>query len=212
MKKIITFLLFISLCMGMIGCSSKKEVTLGSLDGEKYTNDYFGIEITVPEEWTKLDAQQQQELMNLGQEAIAGDDEKLNKQLDLAEEKVLNFMIAFKYPLDEVHTVNPSIACNAEKLSFLQGIKNGEEYLEMSKELLAKAQIPYEFDEDIYTENLGGQQFSVLKVNIDAGAIKLYQKYYTKIIDGYAFNIIVTYSDEEEKEEVEEMLNSVKFN
>ena len=187
MKKMIIGVLLLSLCLGLIACTNTKDVSLGSLDGERYTNDYFGIEITVPEDWTKLNSEQQEQLANLGKKTIAGDDEKLSEQLDLAEEKVLNFITAIKYPLDKVHTINPNVLCNAEKLSFLQGIKNEEQYLEMSKNLLSKAQIPYEFNDDIYNEDLGGQKFTVLKVSIFSGEIKAYQKEVEKIIKSVKF-------------------------
>lgn len=210
MKRTVIIVLLLSLFTMMTGCSDTKEVSLGSFEGDRYTNDYFGVEITIPEEWTKLDAEGQQIITNAGKEAFV-DDEELSKQLDLAEEKVLNFLMAFKYPLEEVHNVNPGVICNAEKLSFLEGVNSGEEYLELSKNLLTRTQIPYEFDKDIYSVELDGHEFYVLESSVSIGEMKIYQKYYSKLINGYAFNIIVTYSEEEGKGEIEEIVKTVKF-
>ena len=109
------------------GCSQKnnssngkddanaKKITMGTQEGTKYTNDYFGIELNVPESWHIATEEEKTALMQAGQEAIAENNEDLAKQIDLSKEKTLNLMFAFRYPLTH-QGVNPSVLCTAENL------------------------------------------------------------------------------------------------
>ena len=72
---------------------------MGTQEGTKYTNDYFGLELGIPEDWHIATEEEKAALMQAGQEAIAENNEDLAKQIDLSKEKTLNLMFAFRYPL-----------------------------------------------------------------------------------------------------------------
>jgi hypothetical protein len=50
-----------------------------------------------------------------------------------------------------------------------------------------------------------------MEATIDAGEIKLTQKYYTAIFDGYALVFINTFSNEEEASEIKGFMDTVTF-
>ena len=168
--------------------------------------------MNIPEGWEIQSDEFVKEMMEIGKETLAGDDEAKKAALNLAEQNVLSFFMTLKYPNDGTQPINPNVVCNAEKLSVLSNVKNETEYLESTKKQLENVvEIPYEFNKDIYTENLGGQDFYVLESTINIGEYSITQKYYTKIINKYAFNILVLYTEDEGKEEINQMLQSVKF-
>lgn len=211
--KIITTVLIVLSIMLMAGCQKKgdKELSLGKIDGNKYTNEYFGFTAELPQDWNVADQETMKQMMDKGQEVVAKDNEKLQKKLDLAEIKLLNLFMATKNPLD-FQGINPNILSNAEKLSTLQGIKDGKEYLEASKKLLeGNKQIPFKFDKEIYTETISGKDFAVLEATLESGDIKITQKYYSLIIDKYALNFICFYSDSDGLDDINNFIGSIKF-
>ncbi|AOT69296.1 hypothetical protein [Geosporobacter ferrireducens] len=205
---VIVVLSFLTACGG---ASPTAKVDLGVMDKGTYKNDYFGLEMQVSEAWSIQDAEAMNEIMEIGKEIAAGDDEKKKKQLDLGDEKTLNFVMAFKYPPEQQQPINPSIICNAEKLSFLQGVKTGEDYLESAKNMMTESQMPYKFDKEIYTEKIGGKDFDIMEAVVEIGDMKIMQKYHTSIMKDYALNFIVTYFDDESKAEIDTILDSIRF-
>ncbi|MNP87212.1 hypothetical protein D3C76_1879550 [compost metagenome] len=51
----------------------------------------------------------------------------------------------------------------------------------------------------------------LMKASINTGTAVVTQDYYSTIIDGYAFNLILTYVDDESKAETDKILESVSF-
>ncbi len=191
-------------------CGGKdKEVSLGTTASGSYTNDYFGVSLSFPKEWKFEDAVGMNDLMEAGKEVVTGDDEKKKAQMELGQAKTLNLLMASKFPLGGTEA-GPSILIISEKVSLLQGVKSGEDYLESSKKLMTETEIPYEF-KDITTAKIGGKDMHTMQTTINAGEIVLTQNYYSTIIDGYAFNIILTSVDDASKAETDKILKSITF-
>ncbi|OKP92094.1 hypothetical protein A3844_01350 [Paenibacillus helianthi] len=212
MKKKVGLLSMVMVLMLMVvtACGGKdKEVSLGVTESGTYTNDYFGLSLNFPKEWVFQNADQMMKLMEAGQQVVAGGNEAKNKMLDLAKTKTLNLLMASEFPLDSGKS-GPSAIAVAEKVSMLQGIKTGKDYLESSKKLMKDSKLPYEF-EDIKTVKVGGKDMDLMKASINTGAAVVTQEYYSTIIDGYAFNLILSYVDEKSKAETDKILESVSF-
>ena len=107
--------------------------------------------------------------------------------------------------------VGPSAMAIAEKVSLLQGIRTGKDYLEATKKFMVDSQFPYEY-KDIATETIGGKEMDVMQITMDAGdGTTITQDYYSTIIEGYAFNFIFTYLDDASKAEIDNIKKSVQF-
>lgn len=209
-KSVIMTIFAMVLLMLVTACggSSAKKIDLGSMDNGTYKNDYFGITLKLPEKWQVQDTAVMNQVAQAGKDAIAGNDQKKKAQLDLAEQQVLHLFMVSKLPMSE--PVNSSVISTAEKLNKLQGVKTGKDYLEASIKLLKDTKLPYEFGQ-ITDTKLGGKEFSLLEAKLKTNAATLTQRYYAAIINGYAFNIVVTFTDEESKAEIEKVIASVKF-
>ncbi|WP_434749933.1 hypothetical protein [Paenibacillus amylolyticus] len=150
------------------------------------------------------------QLTSASSAAIAGDDEKKKKQIELSQTKTLNLLMASQYPLDGGQ-VGPSAMAIAEKVSLLQGILTGEDYLKATKKFMEDSNFPYEY-KDFTTETIGGKQMDLMQITMDAGnGNTITQEYYSTIIEGYAFNFIFTYVDEQTKAEIDNIKKSVQF-
>ncbi|WP_440111543.1 hypothetical protein [Paenibacillus sp. QZ-Y1] len=189
---------------------NSKEVELGMTEKGSYTNDYFGVSLKFPEAWEFQDAAGMNELTSASSEAIAGDDEKKKKQIELSQTKTLNLLMASKYPLDG-GKVGPSAMAIAEKVSLLQGIRTGKDYLEATKKFMVDSKFPYKYKE-FTTETIGGKEMDLMQITMDPGdGSTITQDYYSTIIEGYAFNFIFTYVDDTSKSEIENIKKSVQF-
>jgi hypothetical protein len=210
-KKISLLSIAVLLMLTLVtACGGKdKEVSLGVTESGSYKNEFFGLSLTFPKEWVFEDADQMLKLMEAGQEVVAGNDKAKKKMLDLAQTKTLNLLMASQFPLDSGKS-GPSAIAVAEKISMLQGIKDGKDYLESSKKQMVATKLPYEFEE-VKSVKVGGKDMDVMKVSINTGAAVVNQEYYSKIIEGYAFNLILTYVDDASKAETDKILESISF-
>ncbi|MOA09005.1 hypothetical protein D3C78_1288110 [compost metagenome] len=206
---LLTVILVLTMALVTACGDAKKEIGLGTTANGSYTNDYFGVTLSFPSEWTFQDEESREKLMEASAEIIAGDDESKKKQLDLASMKTLNLLVASQYPLDSGQ-LGPSVVIVAEKVSLLQGVKNGKDYLEASKKFMIESQLPYDY-KDITTTKVGGKDMDMMQVTIENGDMVITQDYYSSIIDGYAFNIIITYADDAMKAETDKIVQSVSF-
>ncbi|PWW43353.1 MULTISPECIES: hypothetical protein [Paenibacillus] len=189
---------------------NSKDVELGTTEKGSYNNDYFGVSLKFPEAWEFQDAEGMNELTNASSEVIAGDDETKKKQIELSQAKTLNLLMASQYPLDGGQ-VGPSAMAIAEKVSLLQGIRTGKDYLKATKKFMMDSQFPYEYKE-FTTETIGGKEMDLMQITMDAGnGSTITQDYYSTIIEGYAFNFIFTYLDDTTKAEIDNIKKSVQF-
>ncbi|WP_235533056.1 hypothetical protein [Paenibacillus sp. Leaf72] len=188
---------------------STKDVDLGTTAKGTYSNEYFGVSLNFPEEWEYQDSETMNQLTSEVGEAIVGNDDKKKKQLDYAQTKTLNLLMASQYPIGGEQT-GASVMAIAEKLSMLQGIKTGKDYLEASKKFMVESQLPYEY-KDIVSTKVGGKDFDMMEVTINAGEVTVTQHYYSAILEGYAFNLITTYLDDETKKTTDDVISSVTF-
>ncbi len=208
-KLSLIFSVIVAVSLLLTACGFSSRITLGVMENGVYKNNYFGLSVQLPKEWSIQDIESMNQLAETENTSAGGEGE--TKKPDLSQAETLNFIMASKYPQNQQEAVNPSFICNSENLSFLQNVKTGKDYLESAKNLLIDSQLPYIFEKDIYTEKLGEKDFNVMEAFIQSGSTKVTQRYYSAIIKDYALNFIVTYFDDASKAEVDSILKTVSF-
>ena len=215
MKKLLIVLLTLCIlltvgCTQIIEASTNKVISMGEMNDHTYTNDYFGLEFSLPQSWTILTEDEIEIITQAGAELVADGNEELEEELELSEVKTLNLVYSYKHDLSYAEAFNPSISCIAENLG-LAGvvIRSGEDYLDQVVALFEEAGMPVTVN-DIAKEKLDSVEFDVLNVTIDYG-IAVYQKYYSTVMDGYALNFIISYTSEDELAEFDSILETVTF-
>ncbi|HEY9060067.1 MAG TPA: hypothetical protein VIO64_06130 [Pseudobacteroides sp.] len=193
--------------------STGKKLDLGKNEGDTYKNEFFGLSMKLPKDWKVSSDEEKQKVLNAGKEAIAGDDKSKQTQLDLADLKSVYLLMVSKIGMTNQSYDNGNLMIMAEKLSLLQGVNKGSQYLEYVKKGLKElnGQMPYKLDKDVYEEKIGGKVFSVLETVIESPDIKLTQKYYACVLKGYALVFITTSTNNENDKIIKGMLDSVKF-
>lgn len=207
------FILPIALIMVFAGCSQQvpDEIDFGTIKNSVYQNEYFGLSVPLPPEWSVQDQEARRKLQEAGGKMLAGDDKNLKAVVKASEMTTVSLLTVFKHQLDKPVPFNPNIICVAERIDHIPEIQKGADYLFQSKKLLETGQIKVSFPKEISTESFGGREFAVMHVEIPMPGMTVNQKYYAAIMKGYALTFIVSFSTDEEESSLHSILKKVTF-
>jgi hypothetical protein len=182
----------------------------GTVVGSTYTNEYFGLQLTIPEGWRIADKASAQKIDQLGADLVAGDSAEKRAQLREAASKNINMLTMGK--LIAVGGVSESalLIVGAEAVPAWL-VKTPQEYVGQARRLLQSSAMPVKVEEGTRSETIGGVEFIVLDVSSEQPSGLVKQHYYTTLKKGYALFIISTYASNQSSEAIEEVLKSVKF-
>jgi len=205
--------LFITTMMFSMGCgqNTEDEIDFGTFKDSIYQNEYFGLVVDLPRNWSVQNQEAQQRLMEMGGKMVAGDDKNLKAVFKAAEMTSVNLFAAFKLPVGSPVSSNPNIMCVAERVSHMPGIKKGTDYLFHSKRILESGQMQVTFPKEMSTEFIGGQEFGVMHAEMSYPGITIRQKFYAAIMKGYALAFIVSFTTDEEESILQDILKTVVF-
>jgi len=214
--KLIKLAAIVMLTAGFIfssGCQEKasEEVDRGSFSGSVYRNDYFGMTITIPSDWSIQDSKSMQAVMDLGKKVIDKDDKNLKAVMEASKFQTVNLFAVFQHPLGSPVPFNPNLICMAERVRHMPGIKRGKDYHFHTRKLLGSS-LNVKFPKEIYTETFGGVEFDVLYSETNFGTILAKQKQYAAIIKGYALIIVTTFADDDQDAALNKILKTLDFN
>lgn len=210
MKKLTT-LLVVLLLLTLTACTSKPDLTLGEYEDNTYSNSYFGMSFVVPDDYTIIPREVLDELLGVTTEYLEEETDVSKIALKLSEQQTLYYTMVSQYPTDYVDGYNPNIIVQSENLNIIGKalVKNGEDYIEITKEHLKDMGIPIEFG-DIETTMLDSQEFYIMTTISDYG-VDVYQDYYVAIINDQALTFVATYFDDESKDAMTVVMDSIKF-
>jgi hypothetical protein len=211
--KSVYFVLLIACTVSLAGCEKKAsdEIGFGTFHDSVYSNKYFGLTLTLPPEWSIQNQKSQQQLMDVGEKTLAGENKNLKAVFKASQLKTVNLLAAFKHPIGTPVPFNPSIMCVAERIRHAPGIKRGKDYLFHSRKILESSQLSTSFPRDISTEELGGASFDVMYCEMELFGMTIRQKHYATVAKGYALGFIVSFTTEEEEASLQSILETVAF-
>jgi hypothetical protein len=197
----------------LLGCEKKAsdEIDFGTFNNSAYHNNFFGMSLTMPANWSIQDRSAQERLMKLGETMVAGDDKSMKTAMKASELQSVNLFAVYKYPLGSPVTNNPAVMAMAERVSQLPGIKRGKDYLFQVRQMLEASQVQVDVSNDTYTQQLGGVDFDVLDLKLHIRGMIIREKYYSTIMKGYALNFIFMFRDEQMDPAQQAVLDSVTF-
>ncbi len=205
--------LIVTVMLAISGCDKdpEKEIGYGVIRDGEYSNSYFNMAIKVPRNWAVQSNAEQKEIMNFGNELIAGDDKNLKAIMKASQKQTVNLFAFFKYEVGAPVPFNPSILALAEKVVNAPGIKRGSDYHFHVKKALESGQVKYEFPGDIFTITISGVSFDVMPAVTVMGDVKVKQEFYATRINDYILGIVLSYSTNSEKNELNGVVSSLKF-
>jgi hypothetical protein len=184
----------------------------GHVDDGNYQNDYFGFTIKLPLEWVVQTKEQTENIANTGKKLIAGDDENMNAVIKASEVNTANLLAVFQYELGSAVEYNPNIMIVVESLKNAPGIKNGSDYLFQARRIVKQGQFKYDYiSEKFDKETINESDFYKMDTQLNYMGLEIKQIYYSTVLKGFSFNVIVSYISDEQKEILLKSINSMSF-
>jgi hypothetical protein len=211
MKQIFTIITMSFLLSIWCGSTFATEIGYGEIEGGVYKNDYFNMYIEVPKGWAVQSQAALKELTDRGGELLVGDDENLKALLNASDKQTVRMFGFFKYEQGAPVDFNPSVTMAAECVSNFPGIKRGSDYLFHVKKGLQAIQLQYSFPKEMYTKDISGVSFDVMPAEISLDNSVFYQEYYSARIKDYVLTFTLTYSNELEIDELNQVVGKMKF-
>ena len=199
----------------LTGCNQQnkpKNFDYGRVENNKYVNSFFNYEITLPAKWVVQTKDQMERATKTGKDLIAGDDSKMKAVLNASEINTANLLSVNQFEQGAAVEYNPSIVIVAENIKNFPGIKIGSDYLFQVRKLLAQSQLKYDsIEKESTKEVINGTDFYKMNAEIAYMGLNIKQIYYSSIIRGFSFNIIVSYVDDQQKQDLLKSINSMVF-
>lgn len=189
----------------------QKEFDFGKTESGVYKNDFFEMEVSFDPNWVIQDRQQMNKLAEMGGELMTGDDKILKTALKASRVNTAYLLSISKYELGAAVESNPSFIVVAENTKNFPGIKSGKDYLFHSKKLLEQSQVPYYFEKDMFERTIGKSNFYIMEARFDYLNKTIIQEYSTTIINGFSLAFIVSYTTDDEKNELYEIIENIKM-
>lgn len=202
----------------LVGCNQKHKTTnidFGTFKNNRYVNTFFELELPIPEGWEVLSENQNRQLMTQSDELLADNENKeFQKNIETSKHLTVILLTASPNKLDDTSNgFNANLILLAENLSNNEQIKTANEYLLFTRRMLDGNPIPKNYPyQSLIKQNIGGKEWVSLRVDFPAQAVEYSQEYYSILKNNYALTVILTYDNEQQKEQLMSCLSSLTFN
>jgi hypothetical protein len=212
MKTLCSVLVLLVVVSSCSGPDAPADFDYGKVENNRYVNSYFDFEMSLPPDWVVQTQEEMERITSVGKDLVAGDDQRMKAIIKASEVNTANLLAVYRHEYGAAVEFNPNIMLIAENIAHAPGIKSGKEYLFQSRRLLTQSQFQYDhLDEEFEKEQIGGADFYKMNAQINYGGLSIGQTYYSTIIKGFSFNVIISYSGETEKQALVNMVNSMTF-
>jgi hypothetical protein len=209
-------IIYLFLITVLLSCSDQNKnlpdnFDFGKTENGSYKNDYFNMEVLFNPNWIVQDKQYMNNIMERGSDLVTGDNKNLKSLFKASQVNTAYLLAVFKNEVGAAVEFNPSFILVAENTKNLPGIKNGKDYLFHAEKLMKQTQMPYSSEREVFEKKIGNSLFYVLETRLDYMGEIISQEYISTVKNGFTLSFIITYSNEEEKNELYEVINNVKI-
>lgn len=188
-----------------------KNFDFGETGNGSYTNDYFDMEVSFDPNWVVQNQQEMNNLVERGSDIITGDDENLKSMLKASQVNTAYLLAVFKHEVGAAVEYNPSLMLIAENTKNFPGIRTGKDYLFHARSALEQTQMAYSFEKEVFERTIGDTPFHVMETNLDFMGKTITQEYISTVNRGFSLSFVISYTTEEEKNELHDIINKVKI-
>lgn len=184
------------------GCRQQEKFDYGVVEGGKYRNAFFGLTMDVPDAMHVMERVQMDSLA-AGMQSSTGAMISGGAQKSAEPARLLLFMSRYPFGAD-AEDFNYNIVVTCEKLPDALGVKNNEQYMQMAIRMLTAGGA--DPDMPVSSVELGGRDFMKMRKPLDDAAA---QDLYICIRSGYALTIVGTYAGDDQRREVDGIINTI---
>ena len=202
------FILGLSL-LAMLACRHSSKIPddfdYGKLENGVYSNNYFQFKLPVPESWAVQTREQVQQLQKQDGEAVNSELTSTIKAVDVQAAILLT--VLKNKPENSLNEFNPSFIILAENLGGSTVMKTAKDYLEHAKEVMKQSNLDYQFAPEYYSEKIGNRKFDAMNITLDS----VQRTYYSMLNRNFALSLIISYRDDQQKQELKNVINKIRF-
>lgn len=187
-------------------------VDLGTVEGDTYSNNYFGLSFSIPRGWFVQDMEMRKALVERGKEIVGeGATNRKMAELEASVARTVYLLNVSKYdPRAPGAGFNAQIACLAERVPTAV-VKTGADYLTLMTRTAQGTGAKLELTGPIRTEKVGAVTFAAADAKLTVGPGAAAQKYYVAIIKNHALMFAYTYVDEADAKAFDDLIKTIKF-
>lgn len=193
MNKLLKSALALALAtMLLTGCAigtPAKELTRGTVDKNVYTSEFAEITFTAPEGWEYADDESLAELMGVAADALSNSDLKANKEI--LESRSIYDAMAINPMAANVIFMYENLGSSVGSLTITE-----QNYLEIMKDNLQKANLQTYVFEDIREEKAGAHTYKAMYTQLPD--LELWQLILVRKIGKYIYSINITASSRDD--------------
>lgn len=189
--------------------TSEAQPDAGLVEGRTYSNEYFGLEVTLPDDWIIHPKATVERVKEKGKELIKPDDKKSVAAVEASINRTLHLVLATPYTPGLRPRAGVQITAEPNRHDAL---KTGADYLTQLKQMTMRIKLPMEIVEDIKPVTISGVDFYVIQLKVLEHGMELGQRVYATIRKGYALIYLTTYSNEDEQKVSDRIVNSIRLN
>lgn len=185
------------LILCLVSCTrpvgKQDSIDRGVFEGGKYSNQYFGLEVTVPPQWHVFTHQDNQDIKDSGAKYAASRVDANEHSLQRLKSKV-NMLLTISKEGPKISRIdNSSLSCFAEDVEdHRPRIVDGHAYLSTLIDLLIKTNYPIIPVSEIGKTTISGREFFFLTWQGNIGRAVISQRYYARYERRYILAFVVT--------------------
>ncbi len=183
---------------------------IGVIDGNLYTNELFKFTAEFPADWNIADREQLLEINRLGADYIK-ESSGNSAAIDMAMAQIIPLFFVSQHPLDYTSGTNANINALAQNLGVSKSlIKGPKNYLELVPQSMEAQGLDYKMGE-ITELKIGGRDFGKVDGVLTVQGMEITQTMYVTMVDDYVMTFSLTYFSDDEKTQLEDIVNTFSF-
>lgn len=181
----------------------------GTTENHTYSNSYFGLSFTYPKDWAVQSKRDIKAITEAGDKILKNETDAIKEAVKASQINIAYLFTLFRHPIKEATRYNASLNLIAENINGLPHVKRGSDYLFHSKNLLVQSRATYTFDDNLSTKTIDGHTFDVMRATARLGSFEVQQEFFCIIRYGFSLSFVLSYTNDEEKRALYQIINSI---
>ncbi|MDV6168498.1 hypothetical protein R1T16_08685 [Flavobacterium sp. DG1-102-2] len=215
MKPTLKVFLFIA-ALALTACNKTTPINeiegfdYGRVRNDKYTNTFFDIEFNIPKGWQIQDDKQKKELMKEGSDLVFNDEETKKAAIKSSDITSANLLTAISNNPGTTGFAH-NILLLAENMEQHPSVVTGDIYLQSVSKILSSGKLEIiQMDRSFPKKVLNGKDYYEMSMAAHIQGMDVHQTYLITIDKGFAVGFIYSYVNDEQKAELEKIIQSLK--
>ncbi len=182
--------------------STNEKNSIGTLTDSIYTNEYFSINLTIPNDWYVYPREYYNSFSEKGKEY-----NQTKETVEESENVLLNLLMFSDKSIADSTFARQTIILNAEKPLNKNEYSSELDFLKRTKQEMIRYQLPMKFSSGFDTIVISGKNYISFHTEFQTKKGIIYQDYMTRNEKDFYLNIALNYPDSTKRKGLIDLLN-----